>query len=354
MKKNLTGIAAALLAGCLLAGCGDRAAVTNRDLSDMQVSKYVTLGDYNHLSVSVPPVTVDQGEWDKLTLALYQSYVSADNGGITDRAVEIGDTVIIDYEGKKDGVAFAGGTASGADLTIGSGQFIKGFEEGLIGVLPGTTVDLNLSFPEGYGNQELAGAAVVFTVTVQYILPDKDQMKDSVVAAVGIPGVGTVEELRQYAYNYLLKNAETNYRYQVQDAIMGQLLEQSVIEELPQTFVDSYNSIISDSLASIAGSYGVDSETYSNYYGMNTEQYVSRYSQMQAKQDVLLQAIANQENLVITDEELQEKLEELRVNAGYSSVEELLKLYDKEEYRNYLMGEKVMDYLMENTVISTQ
>jgi len=90
-------------------------------------------------------------------------------GYITDRAVENGDVVNLDYEGKKDGVAFEGGTAKGYDLEIGSGLFIPGFEEKLVGVMPGETVDLDLTFPEGYDEPSLAGQPVVFTVTVNGI-----------------------------------------------------------------------------------------------------------------------------------------------------------------------------------------
>ncbi len=353
MKKKMTGAAALLMALCLLAGCGSNPAATNRDLNGMNVENYVTLGDYGNITVSVEPVAVKQEEWDELMLAVYRSYVSAENGGITDRPVAMGDTVIIDYEGKKDGVAFAGGTASNASLTIGSKQFIEGFEEGLVGVMPGDTTDLNLTFPEGYGNKELAGQPVVFTVTVHYIQPMAEDMVDSVVAALGVPDVSTVEQLRQYVYDYLHKNAETNYNYKIQDAIMEQLTKVSVINELPESFVDSYSHVFRDSLVSAATSNGIDAETYANYYyGMGSEDYVKLYAQVQARQEVLLQAIANKEGLTVTDEELQERLEELTAQSGLASVEEMLGSYDREEFRNYIMSEKVMEFLMENTTVT--
>ena len=85
------------------------------------------------MAVSVDTVEVDEDEWDTLVNNVYYGNITAENGGIMDRAVETGDTVNIDYEGKKDDVAFDGGTAQGYDLTIGSGNFIAGFEDGLIG-----------------------------------------------------------------------------------------------------------------------------------------------------------------------------------------------------------------------------
>ena len=89
-----------------------------------------------------------------------------------------------------DGKEFSGGSATDTDLLIGSGQFIAGFEDGLIGVMPGETVDLDLTFPENYGNADLAGQAVVFTVTVNYIQPAQDgEFSDEIISNFGIDGV---------------------------------------------------------------------------------------------------------------------------------------------------------------------
>lgn len=352
MKKKTAGLTAALLLLCLLTGCGNTA-VTNRDLGRMKVENYVTPGDYNALSISVAPAEVDATQWEELTVAVYRSYVSGDMGGITDRAVETGDTVVIDYEGKVDGVAFTGGTDTDAELTIGSNQFIAGFEDGLVGVMPGETVDLDLTFPESYWNPEMAGKAVVFTVTVNYILPGWDEMEDSVVAALGIEDVDTAENLRQYVYDYLMENAEMNYRYSVQDALVNELMNCSTFQELPQSFLDSYEQIFRDSIQSIAAENGVTVDVYTNYYyGMSSEEYVAFGSEQQAKQELLLQAIANREELTVSDEELQARLEEDAAYAGYASVEALLEDYDREGYRNYMMTEKVLDYLTENAEIT--
>jgi len=354
MMKKLAGVMAAILSVCLLAGCGSEPSATNRELNVMDVNNYVTLGDYSNIHVSVEPAEVKQEEWDELLWAVYASYVTAENGGVTDRAVKAGDTVIIDYEGKKDGVAFAGGTASDASLTIGSGQFIDGFEDGLVGVMPGNTVELNLTFPEEFRNAELAGQPVVFTVTVHYIVPSReDGMTDDVVAALGVPDVSTVEELRQYVYDYLYDSTEMVNQYNIQNAIMEQLVNTSTIEELPETFVNSYNHVFNENLAKSAASYGVDVETYANdNYAMGSADYVKLYSQVQARQEILLQAIANREGLKVSDEELQTELEELTAESGFHSVEEMLGNYDREEFRNYIMSEKVMDFLMERTTVT--
>ena len=353
MKNIRKAMAAVLSAAVLLTGCGNDSAATNRELNEMKVEKYVDLGDYTNISVSVAPrQEISQEDCDELLLAVYISNITKDNGGITNRAVEEGDTVIIDYVGTKDGEAFAGGTASDAELIIGSGQFIPGFEEGLKGVMPGETVKLDLTFPESYRNTELAGQPVVFTVTVNYILPSLEQMEDRVVSAFGIDGIGTVEGLRRYVYNYLEESVESAYLYSVQNAVMQQLMQMSTVDELPQTLVDSYNHLYYDNLESMAASYGVTAEVLANANGMDVETYVGLNSEVQARQEILLQAIANNEGLTVSDAELQEALEGYAAENGYETVEEWLGEYDREEYRNYIMCDKVMEFLVGNADVT--
>ena len=198
-----------------MTGCGN----SNVDaLKDMKVEKYVTLGEYTGISLSIEALEVDNDEWDTLVNNVYQGSITAEAGGIKDRQVAIGDTVNIDYIGTQEGVAFSGGTAEGSLLEIGSGQFIDGFEDGLVGVMPGETVDLNLTFPEAYGNTELAGQAVVFTVTVNFIMPT--DLQDDVVASFEADEFGNVEELRQYVYDYLEETNKYTYTTSVENGVL--------------------------------------------------------------------------------------------------------------------------------------
>lgn len=353
MKKKLFGLLAAVFTVGALAGCDTTnvEVMTNSDLKDMKVEKYVTLCEYKGLTVEVAPVEVTKEEQDQLLLNVYQSNVTADYG-VYNRPVVNGDTVIMDYVGKLDGVAFEGGTDSDASLVIGSGSFIDGFEEGLIGVTPGETVDLNLTFPEVYHNAEMAGKSVVFTVTLKYIMPGLDELQDGMVANLGLPDVDTVEELREYVNDYLQESAETTYLYNIQDAIMKQLMQESTIEELPEAFVESYHHVFSESLDYYGAQYGIDGETYAQYfYGMPAADYISLYSDVQARQEMILQAIANKENLNIGDEELETLLQERATEFGAPTVEDLLGNTTKDEYRNYFMSERVMDFLVENTTV---
>lgn len=346
MKKKITCILAAILAVGLFAGCGQ--SKEENALRDLDVDSYVSLGDYQNLSISVEPITITDSERDLYVMDSYSRYATLENSGITDRAVADGDTVNIDYVGKKDDVAFDGGTASGAFLVIGSDSYIDGFEDGLIGVEPGETVDLELTFPESYGNTELAGQSVVFTVTVNYIV----ELRDTVVASMGLTNVGTVEELQQYVYDQLYASRESDYNSSVKNAIMTALMDQSTYEELPEVILESNKAYVSD-IVNSASAFGLDADTYTNtFFGMDSETYINNYAAELTKQDITMQAIANREDLNVGDKELKETLQQYAENAGLSTVEEYLGDISAEEYRNYLMMEKVMDYLVEHTQVN--
>lgn len=174
MKRAVVLVLSLLLLGSVLTGCGKGYEYALFDRKDL--TKYITLEEYKGIEVDT-----GSDEFKASFEKLQQSDV--ENAGIYEELkegkVKKGDTANIDYEGKLNGKAFEGGTAKGSDLEIGSNSFIDGFEEGLIGVEVGKTVDLNLTFPKEYpNNPDLAGKKVVFTVKVNYIKTAKEP-KDS-------------------------------------------------------------------------------------------------------------------------------------------------------------------------------
>lgn len=353
MKKIVYGAIAVFLAAGLLTGCGeekDQVQEQELPLSQLDVDKYVTLGDYNNLSVSVAPAEVNQLQLEQLILDVYSAYLTEDIDGVTDRVVEVGDVINLDYEGKLDGVAFAGGTASGALLSIGGGLFIDGFEDGLIGVMPGETVDLDMSFPDPYpNNPNLAGQPVVFTVTVNYIVPVEE-----LIPRMEIEDVTTVEEFRQYTYDYLYELAREDYAAKLQSAIIEALVAQCEFAQLPEYMLKHSRETLRENLQNAAAQIGISSEMMvSSYYnGMSVENFLETYAAVGVKQNLAFQAIANREGLALDDEELQSLLEEYALNGGYSSVEAFLEDIPREDFRNYFMSERVIEFLTEKARIT--
>lgn len=245
-------------------------------------------------------------------------------------------------------MAFDGGTANGASLGIGSGQFIAGFEEGLVGVMPGETVDLELTFPIPYHSAELEGADVVFTVTVHYILPAK--MADTVVAKMGIEGVSNEAELRTYLKDMLDQYATSMNESNKQTAVLDAFLNDCKYEEFTPEMIAKYEAMAEKMIQALAANYGKMPEDYvSNYYGMELDAFVSDYAVEALKQHLAMQAVANRENLNITDDELEEMLQEYATAAGVS-VEEYLGQNTREEFRESFMFDKVFKYLVGNAV----
>ena len=177
-----------------LTGCGEKDRILYKSVN---LNKFVELADYKNIKVDT---TSDECK------KVYDSVVAADVEDLdlyvqkTEGKVAKGDTANIDYGGKKDGVAFEGGTAKGHDLEIGSNSFIDGFEEGLIGVEIGSTVDLNLTFPENYQSTDLAGKDVVFTVKVNYVKTKEAQKPEEYFGKMGFK---TVEEYNKDVSRFL-------------------------------------------------------------------------------------------------------------------------------------------------------
>lgn len=359
MKKKLLAAAlvVAMVAG--FAGCGDKknpeentqtskeqeVASPRINLKEVDVDSIVTLGEYKGLKLKVSDVTVEDESVEEL---FQEFYVGSFNPelGVKDRPAVEGDTVNIDYVGKLNGEAFQGGTDTGSNLTLGSHQFIDGFEDGLIGVTPGQTVDLNLTFPENYGN-ELAGQQVVFTVTVNYIIPAEPM--DAAIPDMGINGVNTVEELRQFIYDYLYDQAMYEELTAAQDRVVVEFVESCKFTDIPEGLIAQYRSMTAQSLAQTAANYSMDAATFVQYfYGLELDAFLDRYAEETAKEYIAMQALANKEGLTVSDEELQSMLEEYATSSGAASVEEYLGTADKEDFREYFVIDNAVKFIMSN------
>ena len=161
----------------------------------------IVLGNYKGLKANIPYIAYTEEDVNsQIATLLSGNPVREQKTG----PLAMGDTAVIDYEGFKDGVAFEGGKAEKYPLGIGSGSFIPGFEEQLVGMEIGEDRDINLSFPEQYHAPELAGKAVVFKVKLHEIYNEKEaELNDEFAASLNFPEVQSVEDLKKYINEYL-------------------------------------------------------------------------------------------------------------------------------------------------------
>lgn len=357
MKRVLATILAGVLVTATLAGCGSSDDAKALNLSSIDAEKYVTsLGEYKGLELSAAKEEITDEYLDS-----YIAYVMESNPitkEVTGRAVQTGDVVNIDYVGKKDGVAFEGGTADGYDLTIGSGQFIPGFEDGLIGTNVGDVVDLELTFPEDYHSADLAGAAVVFTVTVNSISESYvPELTDEYVASLNMENSDTVEEFKAELRAELEANAETTYQNELQVLVSDKLLEIAEFEgELPEGLMNYYRLQMDANMENYAKSFQMETMDFiSMFYGMTEEQYEEQKelnATNSVKQALVCKMIADKEGIEITDEELNQKIKENYALFGFESVEAYMESGNAESYRDSLLAAEILQLLLDNAVIT--
>ena len=355
MKKRFATVLLASLV--MLAGCGGYDN-TSMDITKIDVDSYIeTLGEYKGLTIETEPkMTITDNTVDD-----YINYVLSASGQTSttevDRAAKEGDIVNIDYEGIKDGVAFEGGTDTGYDLTLGSGQFIPGFEDGLIGYKKGDEVALNLTFPEDY-REELAGAEVVFNVKINSVKEvTAATLTPEFIQGLGISGVTDEESFRSYIKENLETNAEDSYRNGLRDGLITQIAENTVFTdaELPVNLMNYYVGQIQNQDSTMASQYGVSLEEFvTTYYDMEFDAYEEQcrtQAETMLKDAIVCEKIARIEDIKVSKKEATESLESDAVKYGYESVDEYKQSFDEQDYRNYLLELKVMDYLLENANI---
>lgn len=328
---------AVLTAAVIFAGCGKGDA---RILYNDKLAKYIKLGDYKNIAVDTKSDAFKEYYNNTVSsdVSINDLYVKKTEG-----AVASGDTVNIDYEGKKDGVAFDGGTAKGYDLTIGSKSFIDGFEDGLIDKKIGDTVDLNLTFPENYQSTDLAGKAVVFTVKINYVKTDEEKKPENYYKELGF------DSLEAYEADVTERAAK--------DYLLDKVLENSEIKDYPEKDTETiYNAYKNMADTNIQGQYGIDLATYLSYNNQTEEDFKSSITDEQIKplmkEQMVLYAVLDKEKIGFTDKDIQYQINE--TVKSYDGVsEDKIKDFYGDYYFEYLAVNKiVLDYLYVNADIT--
>ncbi len=235
---------------------------------------------------------------------------------VTDRPAQNGDTVKIDFVGKVDGKAFEGGTAAGYDLTLGSGSFIPGFEEGVVGMTIGEVRDINVTFPEDYQSEELKGKAAVFTVTLhaitERVLPEAND------EFAKLCKFETMDRMREYLRGQLENSAANRSRDETENSILTEIAK-TATAELPDALIEMQQE---ESLSRFEQNFlrqGVRPEDYYAYVGSTREEYKKNFEE-EARRTVMnqcvLETLLDLLKIEATEEEISARIAEQAASVG--------------------------------------
>ena len=343
-SKKLLLIAMASLTLASITACSNRGGAktaneaTASDVVELKKPKSygkAKLGKYKGIDLSIDKVEVTDEEVDAQVNSILAS--SPNSQDITDRAVENGDIANIDYEGKKDGVAFDGGTAKGYDLHIGSGSFIPGFEDGVVGMKIGETKDIKLTFPEDYQSTELAGKEVVFTVKVNSIKVETPATLDDAWVEKYTNGKQkTVADFKESTRKEIEESKTMQVEFQAQNDAMKTIMDSSEFEPNNEAIEYEKNNQ-KNQLKKAAEENGMAFDALLSMYGMTEEQLdeqLDTYAKEAVNRRILIDTIAKEAKIKYKKEHYeylakQEGLEvkDLESRYGKEVVDEAAKRY---------------------------
>ena len=311
-----------------------------------------TLGKYTGLEIARDKVEVSEEE--------VQAEINAklEEAGawipVVDRAAQNGDQVLIDYSGSVDGVKFDGGTAEKQTLTLGSGMFIPGFEEQVVGMNIGDQKDVNVTFPEEYHEKSLVGKQAVFAVKLHEInIKDVPTLDDESVK--DISEFDTVEEYKASVKSKIeeKKNAEADSK--LENDLIQKIADDSKVE-IPQCMIEQQIDDMIQEFEQRLQYQGLNAKDYYKYTGMTQEKLRENYKEMAEKNVKLrltLEALLKAVQVPVSDEEIDEKIADMANQAGKTFEE--YKGYINEQYREYLRRDlvtsKLFEYLKNNNTI---
>lgn len=309
----------------------------------------VEVKDYKGIEVEkvVNPVTDE--DINKQLDALREKNVTVET--VDDRAAENGDDVVIDFEGFKDDVAFEGGKAEDFTLSLGSGQFIPGFEDQIVGHNAGEDFDINVTFPEEYQEKELAGAPAVFKIKLKSIskkvMPelDDDMVKDSTE-------FDTVDEYKADVKKKLEEANEKHADSEVEAKIFDKVIE-NMTAEIPQVMFDNrVNEMISELEQRLAPQ-GISLDLYMQYTGQTIDTVKKAYAEQAEKQVKLrlaLEKIAKLENIEVTEDELKAEFDKL-AEAYKLDVDQIKQFIHDDDLKKDIAVGKAVDLIKDAAVI---
>ncbi|MCR4792322.1 MAG: trigger factor [Lachnospiraceae bacterium] len=307
----------------------------------------VTLGDYKGIEIPAIDTTVTDEDVEKKISSELDKDARYEK---VERAVQNGDRIKLDFEGFVDGVAFEGGKGTNYNLVIGSGQFIPGFEEQLVGAQIGADVDVNVSFPEDYHEESLAGKASVFKCKVNEIEEKKvPELNDDYAADKGFE---TVADYKASVRSDLEVDKLNDARGKKQDAAIAKAVENAAFEVPEEIFETEQKLIIRDYQQRLAMQ-GLSWDSYMQYTGLTIDKMMEQVrpqAEDRIKSRIVLEAIAEKEGIQVTDEDRQKEYESMAeaYQLEVDKVREMLEAKGSKEMEKDLLIKKAMEFITDN------
>lgn len=317
--------------------------------AEVAVKPEVTLGKYMGVQVTKVDTSVTEEEVSAEIDKERES--NARMITVEDRAVADGDTAVIDYEGFVDGVAFEGGKGENHSLVIGSHSFIDTFEEQLIGKNTGDEVAVNVTFPEEYHAEELAGKPAMFKVKINEIktkeLPELDDE-----FAQDVSEFDTLAEYRESIEKKLAERKEADAKRAKEDEAIQKIIDKSEME-IPDAMIDTQTRSMVDDFANRIAQQGLSMEQYMQFTGMTVEKMMEQMKPEALKRiqsSLVLEAVAKEENIEVSDEEVDAEIEKMAEMYGMEAdkLKEYMGENEKESMKKDLAIQKAVDLIMEN------
>ncbi len=346
MKKRIMTLVTGILASAaVLTGCSGSKGLETDALS-ISVYKGVEIDE-----IQKPAEVTDEDVENTIQSSLQ---MNATQEEITDRPVEDGDIATIDFTGKINGQEFEGGSSTDYPLTIGSGLFIDGFEDSVIGHNIGDTYDWQGKFPDNYQNAEYAGKDVVFTITVKGIAEESvPELNDNFVKSVSEKSK-SVKEYKEEVRKQLTADNETSYENQVGQAVWQKVLENTEIKKYPEDEMKELSKTLIDQYKSMAEYAEQDYETYiQEQMGYSVEEFekqVEEAAKASLKQSMVTEAIADKEKIKLSNKEYKEQLKKIADSYMYEDVDALKEAAEEEDLKDIALNNMVREWLKEHSV----
>ena len=330
-KKKYRAVALVLAMSTIMSGCSaseipsvkEMLVGENKYELDYDPVECITMMDYK--GVEVDCTVSDEEIQDKIDSLLEENKLQVKEG-----TCKMGDTVNVDYSGKCNGKEFDGGTAEDETITLGESGRIDGFDQAIVGMKVGEKKDAKMKFPKNYWNESLAGKDVVFTFKVNYISKDATFDDAFVAEHTDYQSVVTYKDGTRRTLSEE-KKSKADY------TVFEKLMEDAKVDFTPQSLHDKWENMINIDLESQAQSEGTDVDTMLAKYGLDKETYVNGTIENQIKQELVIESIAEQEGIVISEKAVNDELGVACEQTGKSESD------FRAEFEEYYQGNQTAD-----------